>query len=129
MRSAARGRFSRRAPGSRGTTAPQPQTTGCRPPTVVLASTGGQGEEARVSATSPRGARWLTPTQLYTDRAASEAAGGDMSSRDEERTRRRPGQLTGEGPDALSSDLSSSNVRSKDVTAFSFDDVQSFIVL
>lgn len=52
-----------------------------------------------------------------------------MSSREEERTRRRPRQLTGEGPDALSSDLSSSNVRSKDVTAFSFDDVQSFIVL
>lgn len=55
--------------------------------------------------------------------------GARTSSRDEERTRRRPRQLTGEGPDALSSDLSSSNVRSKDVTAFSFDDVQSFIVL
>ena len=37
--------------------------------------------------------------------------------------------LTWEKLGALSSDLSSSNVCSKDVTAFSFDDVQSPIVL
>lgn len=41
----------------------------------------------------------------------------------------RPLHLTWEQVDGLSSHLSSSNVRSKDVTAFSFDDVQSLIVL
>lgn len=37
--------------------------------------------------------------------------------------------LTWEELGVLSSDLSSSNVRSKEDTAFSFDDVQSLIVL
>lgn len=41
----------------------------------------------------------------------------------------RSGVLTWGGPDVLSWDLRPSNVRNKDVTAFSFDDVQSLTVL
>lgn len=114
-----------------GPPAPQPQLTGCRPPTVVLASTGGErGGSAPERHVTP-GHPLARPDAAF-NRQGGEGGGGGRTrshSRKERRIGRRPRRLTGEGPDALSSDLSSSNVRSKAVTAFSFDDIQSFIVL